>query len=453
MNNPIKRIKVRLVIILTISFLNIFQQVNAQNSNANDTSQYLTLGQCIDYALKHQPALNQAIINQTITKITNRILLSGWLPQTNLSANFTHYIELPTNFVTNAAGRPTTEKTGVVNTSIPALSITQAIFSPSLLYAAKSAHLYLEQAEQITDSTKINLVSIVSKSFYSLLLTIEQIDVLKEDTARLDKNLSDTYHQYKAGIVDETDYDEAAITLNNSVAELKQATENVVPQYAVLKQSMGFPPEDQFNISFDTIQMMKDIAFDTTQQLQYEKRIEYQQIQTEKSLQHQLTNYYRNAFLPTLSGFYNYNMEFENNSAASLFSNSYPYSYIGLSLNMPLFTGFSRVLSVRRSKYQEQLIDLGEVNLKSEIYAEYTSALANYKGNLFNLEQLQKNVTLAKKVYDIVELQYQQGVVAYLNVITAESNLITSEIGYLNALFQLLSSKIDLQKAMGYIPY
>jgi outer membrane protein TolC len=56
-------------------------------------------------------------------------------------------------------------------------------------------------------------------------------------------------------------------------------------------------------------------------------------------------------------------------------------------------------------------------------------------------------------LYEIVTLQYQQGVVAYLNVITAEENLITSEIGYLNALFTVLSNKVDLQKAMGFITY
>jgi outer membrane protein TolC len=36
-------------------------------------------------------------------------------------------------------------------------------------------------------------------------------------------------------------------------------------------------------------------------------------------------------------------------------------------------------------------------------------------------------------------------------VITAESNLISSEISYLNALFQVLLSKVDLEKAMGNI--
>ena len=59
----------------------------------------------------------------------------------------------------------------------------------------------------------------------------------------------------------------------------------------------------------------------------------------------------------------------------------------------------------------------------------------------------------AKDVFRIVSLQYKQGIVAYLNIIVAESNLITAEIGYINSLFQVLSSKIDLEKAVGIIPY
>ena len=319
--------------------------------------------------------------------------------------------------------------------------------------AARAAPLYTKAAVQITDSTKIEVVTNVSKNFYNLLLTLEQINVLKEDTARLDKNLSDTYHQYVGGLVDETDYDEASIELNNSKASLKQAVENVVPLYANLKQSMGFPPDSQFNVRFDTAQMIRDVAFDTTRSLKYDQRIEFQQLQTGKAIQEQLTSYYRAAWLPTLSAFYDYNYEFESNTASDLFGQSYPNSYVGLSVSIPIFTGFARTQNIHRSRLLEKEIDFDQVRLVSQIYTEYTTALAAYKGNFYNLEMMQQNTELARRTYNIVALQYKQGVVAYLNVITAESNLITSEIGYLNALFQLLSSKIDLEKAMGVIPY
>lgn len=441
-------------IILVVMFcLRIPLTVSAQSTNTIDTGQDLTLEQCVDYALHHQPALQQSLINVSIVRATNAISLSGWLPQVNVAGNLTHYNQLPTSFIASTTGTPVRQQVGISNTFIPALSASQALFSPGLLYAARSAPLYTRQAQQVTDSTKINVVASVSKSFYNLLLTLEQIDVLKEDTARLGKNVRDAYHQYKGGIVDETDYEEAIITLNNSQAQLKQANENVVPQYATLKQLMGYQPEKQFNVSFDTLKMKQAINLDTTQQLQYEKRIEYQELNTQKSLQYQAINYYRFAFLPSVSAFYNYNLAFENNSFSNLFSNTYPSSTVGLSLSIPIFSGFARLQSLRRAKLQEQQLGWSEVNLKAVIYTQYTTALANYKSNLFTLRALQKNVALAKRVYFVVTLQYQQGVVAYLNVITAESNLITSQIGYLNSLFQLLSSKIDLEKAMGNISY
>ncbi len=449
MKNAAKGIKATFIFFLTIIFFSF--SINAFSQSTSDTIESLTLPQCIDYALKHQPLLQQSLINVDITRSTNKISLAGWLPQAYVSGNFIHYLELPSAISDSTGGKVI--KTGVTNTFVPALTVTQAIFSPTLLYAYKSAPLYVQQAQQITDSTKIFLVSVVSKSFYNLLQTLEQIDVLKEDTARLNKNLSDTYHQYIAGTVDETDYDEAGISLNNSKAQLKQQTESIIPQYAMLKQVMGYPPQKQFNVSFDTLQMMRDIAFDTTEQLQYQKRIEFQQLQTAKSLQRQVTDYYKKAFIPTLSAVFNYTPEFESHTIPDLFSNVYPYSYIGLSVSVPLFTGFARLENVHRSKLQERLLDWDEVNLKSQIYSDYTSALANYKSNLYNYDIMKDNEDKAKRVYGIVQLQYSQGTVAYLNVITAESNLISSEIGYVNALFQLLSSKIDLEKAMGVITY
>ncbi|HTR30995.1 MAG TPA: TolC family protein [Puia sp.] len=419
--------------------------------NNTDTAQTYTLDQCVTYALKHEPFINMAIVNQAIVKASNAIATAGWMPQVNVSGNFTHYFSLPTSFIKDSSGKYVNEKAGIVNTFTPTLVVTQTIFNPALAYALHAAPLYDKQAQQVTDSNKIMIVAAVSKSFYSLLLTLAQINVLKEDTARLNKNVSDTYHQYIGGVVDKTDYDEAMISLNNSLFSLRQATEAVRPQYAQLKQVMGYPPLSQFNVVYDTLQMQNDIVFDTAQQLQFEKRIEYQYLQTSKALQLTQVDYYRKSWLPTVNGFFDYEYEFEHNSINGMFNQAYPFSYAGLSLSIPIFTGFARLNNLKKARLQYDLLEWNEVELKSQIYSDYTNALATYKSNLYNLTVSKDNVTLARETYNIVALQYNQGVVAYLNVITAESNLITSEITYQNSLFQVLSSKIDLAKAMGII--
>jgi outer membrane protein TolC len=438
--------------VIIVIILSVILNISAQNKNLTDTVPSLNLDQCIAYGLDHQPSILQSTIEISIAKKTNQINLSGWLPQVNAGADFYHYIELPTGFTTNAEGAPVTVKTGISNTLTPELTATEALFSPGLLYAAKSAHLLVNQAKQASDSSKINIIATISTGFYNLLNILEQINVLKEDTAEFHKNLIDAYHQYVGGIVDKTDYEEATITLNNSKAQLKQATENVIPQYASLKQLMGFPPEKNFNVRFDTAQMMNEIAFDTTQQLQYKNRIEFQLLETARSIQQQNINYYRYNFLPTLSAFYTYNYEYENNNLSNLFLQAYPYSYIGASLTIPLFTGFARLENIQKAKMQGQIIDLNEINLKSVIYTQYASALANYKSNLYDLYALRINKSMAKDVYHVVSLQYRQGIVPYLNVITAEDNLISAEINYINALFQVLLNKVNLDKAMGNIP-
>ena len=77
--------------------------------------------------------------------------------------------------------------------------------------------------------------------------------------------------------------------------------------------------------------------------------------------------------------------------------------------------------------------------------------LASYKANLANYLAVKENVLLAQEVYDVIQLQYRSGIKTYLEVITSETDLRTSQINYFNALYQVLSSKIDVQKSVGEI--
>ena len=417
----------------------------------DSTNQILTLGDCLKYALKNQPAVNQSYIDEAIARTNNQLAFSGWLPQVTGAANYQHYFNIPTAFST-VNGNLTAVGSGVSNYSIPSVTASENLFSTDLLLAVRASKLNIQEAKQNITATKISLVANVSKAFYDLLLSVEQIGVYKEDTARLKKNQADAYNRYVSGVVDKVDYKQATITLNNSLSQLKTASEAVQAKYATLKLLMGFPAERKFTVHFDTTSMLQEVYVDTNARLQFEKRIEYQELQTAKKMQRETTMYYRLGFLPTLSAFYNYNYEFESNSFSQLYTNAYPYSLFGLQLNIPIFTGFRRNENIHKSRLQEDRTDWDEVNLKLTIYQQYSQALANYKSNLYYLREQGENVDLAREVYNIVKLQYREGVKAYLDVIIAESDLQTSEINYLNALFQLLESKIDLEKAMGDIP-
>jgi len=177
---------------------------STKDDEGTDSSNVLTLKDCLKYALRNQPALRQSLIDESIAKTNNGIALSSWLPQIGGAANYQHYFQLPIAFST-INGVLTPIQSGVFNTSTPSVTATQTIFSPDVLLATRAARLNILGARQNTADVKINVVTDVSKAFYDLLLSIQQIGVFKDDTARLKKNQSDAYNQYVSGIVDKVD--------------------------------------------------------------------------------------------------------------------------------------------------------------------------------------------------------------------------------------------------------
>lgn len=411
----------------------------------------ISLRECISYALRHQPAANQAAIDENIARTNKNIALSSWLPQIIASATYQHFLELPTTFLrVNDVLTPI--RTGVANTSIPQLAVTQNIFSNDVLLAGKTAKLYMQYAREQTATVQQNLVTNVSKAFYDVLLSAEKIKVFTEDTARLRKNQSDAYHRYVSGVADKVDYKQATISLNNSLSMLKAANEEINGKYAVLKMLMGSKPEETIRLQVDTARLMQDIYADTLAPLHKANRPEYRQLAIARRIQHAATNYYRTGFLPTVSAFYTYNAQFQNTNLRELYSRAYPNSLAGLQLSVPLFTGFRRLENKHKAEMQETRIDWDEVNLELTIYAQYRQAMAAYKSNLYQLGAEKENTAMAREVYDIVKLQYNEGIKTYLDVIIAMSQLQTAEINYQDTLFRLLQSRLDLDRAMGTVP-
>ena len=134
-----------------------------------------------------------------------------------------------------------------------------------------------------------------------------------------------------------------------------------------------------------------------------------------------------------------------------LYNQSYPASYAGITLAFPIFQGGKRKYNIRQAEWELTRLDYGITGLKNNINSEYNSAMAGYKSSLTNYFTVKENVALAQEVYDVINLQYRSGIKTYLEVIFAETDLRTAQINYFNALYQVLSSKIDVQRSLGEI--
>ena len=430
-------------------FLFLFPSVVlAQQQDTLPILQNGTLTNCIEYAIKHNSDIQNAALNQQITEAEIQNKLSDWYPQINFTYNLQHNIQLPT-FIFNG----NVSHSGSYNTSGANFSLTQNIFNRDVLLASRTSKDVRLSASENTEAQKINLAASVSKAFYDLILTQQQLKVTDEDILRIQQSLKDAYYQYQAGIVDKTDYKRATISLNNAKAQKKFGEESLKSKYAYLKELMGYPTEKNFEVEYDTTQMENQVLMDTAQAVNYNNRIEIQQLQTQEKLQQYNLQYYKWSFLPNLYAFGNYNLNYLNNKFSKLYSQAFPNSYVGLTLSLPIFQGGKRIQEIKQAQYQ---IDQAQNDIRSfehQVNTEYESALATYKSNLYNFYSLKENLSLANEVYEVIRLQYRSGVKTYLDVITAESDLRTAQINYYNALYQVLSSKIDVEKSLGNIKY
>jgi outer membrane protein len=234
---------------------------------------------------------------------------------------------------------------------------------------------------------------------------------------------------------------------------LKKAQEQLIYEQQYFKSLIGYPSNKSISLQYDTTQMEREIEVDTLQPLNYSQHIEYKILFTQRELQKANVRYSQWAFLPSANAFGAYNVNFMNDHVSELYNASYPYSFVGARLTLPIFQGGKRTTRIREQKLTLQRIDVGLENLRNGMDVGYTRALTDYKSTLKSYLKLKENVVLAQEVYDVINLQYRNGVRPYLDVTVAETDLRTARINYYNALNLVLTSKMDVLRALGQINY
>jgi outer membrane protein len=445
--------RIYLVILLLVT-----ANVIAKAQGTDSLNYKFSLKAAIDYALSHQSAVLNAIVDEEIARNTVKKTIGIGLPQVSTSFNFQDYLKVPTNLLPGEFfGQPGTQipvKFGVKYNSSAAIELNQMIFDGSYIVGLQANKTYKELSIRNSRRTRIETVVAVSKAYYGALVSQEQLTLIDANLTQLTKSLHDTEAMFKNGFSEKIDVDRLQVLKNN----LETERENVVRLFAInvdmLKFQMGMPIQAGLELT-DKISDVRagqvvTMASDTAA---YKGRVEYSLLETQKKLNELDLKRQKSTFLPTLKGFASATKSFQSDSFADLYDQNYPTSVIGLTLSWNLISGGQRIYEVRNAKLAVRKSENDMLNLKNSITREITSGQKTYISSLRSVENQQRNLTLSQEILRVTRIKYGEGIGSSLEVTTAETAVKEAQNNYIKALYDLLINKVDLDKAAGRINY
>lgn len=308
-------------------------------------------------------------------------------------------------------------------------------------------HIAMEQAR----GSRIDLVNQVKKSFYSLLLAQDSYDVFKKTYETDSINLENIKNRYNQGVVAEYDVITADVRLKSLIPSILQSENMMKIAELQLKMLMGIDGNVPLRIvgSLDEYEAtMFDAIIPADTSLLYNSDMKQFDLQAKQAQNaHELQKL---QYAPSLVSSFNWTYTSQNNDFRFGDYRWDPYSMLGFTLQIPIFSGGQRYHNVKQS--QIQLWQLSEQRKDVERGLKL-SIKNNYDLIHKNIEQVvatQSSVEQARKGHEITLKRYETGMGTIVDVNAAALAVLNAELQYRNAIYDYLAAKSDLEKVLGY---
>ncbi len=454
------------------------QQATAPQKNIYNFS----VADCVNYADEHQhDVVNSNLDVQSADYHVKEIIGQG-LPQINGSASFQYYIQTPQilfpdfisqpvygilnkeNVVNSSTGQvisskpsytPSSQKVSLYQNynSSAGLSFTQIIFDPNYFIGLAGRRTYKELYSRSYTRTRIETNVNVTKAYYQVLVSIEELKLLQANIDEIKQQVDETVARNKQGFVEKIDVDRITLQYNTLITSQQNNIRSLALNYELLKFQMGMPITDDLTLKdkLDDVNLDPSLADATNDTTVYHRRIEYNLLETQKRLNEYDVMSKKGQFLPKLTANGTFSASFQNNNFGSLYGINYPLSYVGLSLNVPIFTGGQHKNQLQESKINVLKSQNDLDNMKKTISFQIEQARTSYINGLQSLTDQKKNMALAQEVLRVAKIKYQQGVGSSIEVTQAQTGVQQADNLYIEGLYNALVSKVDLDKAYGRI--
>ncbi len=435
--------------LIAINFVNSFSQENGEAISLN-------LEKSIELALKNNHELRKSELDKRRAESQVREAWgSAVFPKINGSANYTRALKLPIfTFQIDTGGGTATQsfRMGSDNSITATVSAEQTILSGGLFLAVRVARIYDEIAEKALTGTRLNVITQVKKSFYSVLVAQEAVKLSKLNLKLAEDNFKNAQSMFDAGLTSEYDLIRARVQVQNFMPVLRQTENSYISAQNLLKILTGIELERKIQIedSLDfnelDIPEFEESAAKLEQQNNLLNQLKLQVEFQDKNVTYQFTQH-----LPSLAAFGQWQIQAQENDGTKSFF-KYPYRNavsVGLNLRVPIFDGFQTTARVQQAKIDllkanEDFI-LARKNLKSRL----ESLILDIKRNREQIDSYKATIAQAERGYEIAVKRFTTGLGTQLEVVDAQVALSQSKVNYLQTLFDYYISNAELDELLG----
>jgi outer membrane protein len=435
---------------LITACLTLFTQIGKAQQAAPPAQPYnFSLADCIKYAYEHQDSVLNAQLDVKSAEYKVKETIGIGLPQISGSVSFQDYLKKP---VFPFPGFGTVSIYQNYTNSIGA-DVSQIIFDGSYLVGLKASKTYKELSQKSVIRSKIQTNVSVTKAYYQVLVSNEQIKLLDANISQLKTQLDQTTAQNKQGFVEKIDVQRLEVQYNNLVTNRENVVRSLVLNYEMLKFQMGMPIESQLTLAdkLENVKLDQSVAENVVDTAFYHNRIEFSLLETAKKLNELDLKRKKSQYLPSLVATGSTAAMFQNNSFSDLYNANYPSTYVALRLSVPIFNGFQRKYQVKQSEISVLKSQNDLEHLKNGIGLQADAARVSYSNGIRSLDNQKRNRDLAQEVLRVTKIKYEQGVGSSIEVTQAQTALETADNQYIQALYEALINKVNLDQAYGRI--
>ncbi|HEY0176319.1 MAG TPA: TolC family protein, partial [Pedobacter sp.] len=310
-----------------------------------------SLKDCITYGLKNNRSHTVYENQKKIAEAEAKEALSAYLPSISVTGSLDNNLKLQESVIPAGLFGPDplkvsfTQKFNATGTA----QLDQTIYDQSLLTGLKANKYNKQQAELNQQQNDETIIYNISTAYYQIFVYREQLSILKTNLETYRRQMDISRLQVKKGTALEMDLDRVTVNYNNTVSQITAAEGNLKFSENQLKNAMGFPLSDPLVI--DSLE--NDLpALQNSDIFQLNNRTDYRLSAVNEKLLEIDQKRISAGILPKLTAYARYGSVGFGNTLGPAFSDSSPFSAVGMKLSIPIFDFFKRNAQYNQAKYK-----------------------------------------------------------------------------------------------------